>query len=67
MLTERLRTLREEKRLTQKQIAKFLNIQQGTYSDYERGRRNIPLESLIKLANFYHVSLDYLVGRTDEK
>ncbi len=49
------------------EIASYLNVKQGTYSDYENGKINIPIEALIKIADFYHVSLDYLVGRSDQK
>lgn len=62
----RLRDLREDSDLTQKQIADFLHIKQNTYCQYESGRRQIPLEMLIKLADYYNVTLDYLVGRTDK-
>jgi len=62
----RLRDLREDSDLTQKQIADFLHIKQNTYCQYESGRRQIPLDMLIKLADYYNVTLDYLVGRTDK-
>ena len=62
----RLRDLREDSDLTQKQIADFLHVKQNTYCQYESGRRQIPLEMLIKLADYYNVTLDYLVGRTDK-
>ncbi len=62
----RLRDLREDNDLTQKQIADFLHIKQNTYCQYESGRRQIPLEMLIKLADFYDVTLDFLVGRTEK-
>lgn len=61
----RLRDLREDSDLTQKQIADYLHIKQNTYCQYESGRRQIPLDMLIKLADYYNVTLDYLVGRTD--
>lgn len=64
---KRLRDLRNDNDYTQQQIADYLHINQATYSDYENGNINIPLDALIKLADYYHVSLDYLVGRTDEK
>ena len=63
----RIRDLREDKDLSQKDIAKILHIHQTTYSDYELGNLNIPLTVLSKLADFYKTSIDYLVGRTDEK
>lgn len=62
----RIRNLREDKDLYQKDIAKILGISQQYYSEYENGKRTIPIIHLIKLANFYHVSLDYLVGLTNE-
>lgn len=63
----RIRDLREDADLTQTQISEFLLCDQSLYSKYERGERDLPLELAIKLADFYHVSLDYLVGRTDKK
>lgn len=61
----RIRDLREDADLSQKQISELLLCDQSLYSKYERGERTLPLELAIKLADFYHVSLDYLVGRTD--
>jgi len=61
----RLRNLREDRDLTQEQIAKILNISQTTYSRYESGALDIPSQSLIKLAKFYKTSIDYIVGLTD--
>ena len=61
----RLRDLREDKDKSQKEIAAFLNVTQATYSRYESGVHEIPIESLIKLAKFYSVSVDYLLGITD--
>ena len=63
MYLQRLRDLREDADLNQTDIAEYLGIQQTVYSRYERGMRTIPLEHLIRLADFYNVSLDYLVGR----
>jgi transcriptional regulator with XRE-family HTH domain len=63
----RIRDLREDADLTQKQVAEILLCDQSLYSKYERGEREFPLELAIKLADYYHVSLDYLVGRTDKK
>ena len=57
--------MREDHDLKQKDIANYLGIQQTVYSRYERGYQTIPLEHLLKLADYYHVSLDYLTGRTD--
>ncbi|MBQ8149686.1 MAG: helix-turn-helix transcriptional regulator [Clostridia bacterium] len=67
MYFQRLRDLREDLDMTQAQIAEVLHIQQTVYSRYERGYQTIPLEHLIALADFYHVSLDYLTGRTSKK
>lgn len=66
-LNYRIRDLREDKDLTQTDIANLLNIHQTTYSSYELGDLNIPVSVLNKLADFYKTSIDYLVGRTDEK
>ena len=65
MYLRRLRDLREDHDLMQKEIAAVLGIQQTVYSRYERGFQTIPLEHLIKLADYYQVSTDYLLGRTD--
>ena len=67
MYFQRLRDMREDSDMTQAQIADLLHIQQTVYSRYERGFQTIPLEHLIKLADFYHVSLDFLTGRTNKK
>jgi transcriptional regulator with XRE-family HTH domain len=64
MYFQRLRDTREDRDLTQQQIADMLGIQQTVYSRYERGYQTIPLEHLIKLADFYQTSTDYLLGRT---
>ena len=61
----RIKDLREDHDLTQKQISKFLNISQVAYSYYEINKRSIPLELLSKLASFYNTSTDYLLYRTD--
>lgn len=66
MVFERIRDLREDHDKKQKELAEYLGVQQNTYSDYETGKINVPIETLIKLADYYKVSLDYLVGR-DEK
>lgn len=60
----RVRDLREDRDLTQRDIAKMLNMQLTVYQRYERGERELPLWATIRLADFYHVTLDYLVGRT---
>ena len=62
----RIKDLRVDNDLTQKQISKFLNISQVAYSYYELNKRSIPLELLCKLADFYNTSIDYLLWRTDE-
>ena len=64
---ERIRNLREDKDLSQNEIAKILNCTQTTYSRYETGDLNIPVDSLIKLAKYFNTSIDYLTGLTDEK
>lgn len=66
-LYRRVRDLREDNDKTQKQIADILNMQLTVYQRYERGERELPLWAAIKLANFYGVSLDYLVERTNKK
>ncbi len=53
--------------MTQVQMAKILNCSQRVYSNYERGDIDIPTDILIRLADFHHVSVDYLLGRTDDK
>ena len=63
----RIRDLREDNDLTQQQIADFLFCDQSQYSRYEREERDMPLRYIIKLASYYNVSIDYLVGETDVK
>ena len=65
MYFPRLRNLREDADLSQKQVAEILHIQQTVYSRYERGYQTIPVEHLLVLADYYHVSVDYLLGRTN--
>lgn len=65
MKIERILTLRLKHKLTQTEIANVLHISQRAYSHYENGSRSIPLETLIALCDYYHVSVDYIVGRTD--
>ena len=65
MNIQRLKEIREDKDLMQNDIAKLLNTTQQQYSKYELGIRSIPIEKLDKLADFYNVSVDYLIGRTD--
>ena len=62
----RLRDLREDRDLTQKALAEYLHISQNTYSQYETGKRQIPIEVLIRLAVYFGTSTDYLLGLTDE-
>lgn len=67
MKFENIRSLRIDGGYTQKQIADILGISQNTYSQYEIGVLNYPVDALIKLADFYDVSVDYLLGRTSRK
>ena len=62
---KRIRDLREDNELIQKQLSKVLNCSQQVYSNYELGQRDIPTDVLIKLSNFYTVSVDYILGITD--
>ena len=64
MYFQRLRDLREDKDLRQEDVAEILGISQTVYSRYERGFQTIPVVHLLKLADFYQVSADYLLGRT---
>ncbi len=61
----RIKSLREDNDLTQNELSNYLNISQVAYSYYELGKRNIPLELLSKLADYYNTSIDYLLYRTD--
>lgn len=63
---ERIRNLREDKDLTQKQIGQLLNMSQTGYNQYEIGKNDIPTKILIELAKFYNTSIDYLLDLTDE-
>ena len=63
----RIKDLREDADLNQQVLAEYLNVGQSTYSQYENGKRQIPLEALVKLAQFYHVSTDYILGLTDKR
>ena len=62
----RIRDCREDRDLTQRQMADYLHCDQSLYSKYERGVRDVPLQIMCRLADFYGTSVDYLVGRTDE-
>lgn len=64
---ERIRNLREDKDLTQTQVAEYLNCSQRIYSNYERGEVDIPTGILIKLADLHNTSTDYLLNRTNRK
>ena len=61
----RLKDIREDRDITQKEIADYLHIKQNTYSQYESGKRQLPIEALIALADYYHVTTDYLLGVSD--
>lgn len=61
----RIRNLREDNDLTQKKLAEELHCSQQVYSNYELGQRDIPTDILIKLSSFYHVSVDYILGITN--
>lgn len=61
----RIRNLREDRDLSQKDLAEYLQVHQTTYSDYELGNLNIPVTILIRLADFYNTSIDYILNRTD--
>ena len=63
----RIRDMREDADLTQKDVADYLLCDQSLYSKYERGERPLPLELAVRLADYYHVTLDYLVGRSASK
>lgn len=63
---DRLRELRERNHLTQAQLARELNISQNTISRYETGERRAGYDELILIADYFHVSIDYLLGRTDD-
>ena len=65
MVYKRIRDLREDNDLTQKDMAKALNCSQQVYSNYELGQRDIPTDILIKLSHFYCVSVDYILGLSD--
>lgn len=67
MIFPRIRDLREDNDLTQKQVANILNTSANYYGDYENGKREIPTSRLLELAKYYKVSLDYITGRTNDK
>lgn len=63
----RIRDLREDSDLTQAEVAAYLHIKQNTYSQYENGQRQLPLECLIALAKLYNTTTDYILGLTDKR
>jgi len=67
MVYERIRNLREDSDLTQEEFAKKLNISQRTLSYYESGTRNIPIDVLIRIADYFNCSTDYLLNRNNKK
>ena len=67
MKFQRIQDLRIDSDLSQKKIGEILHISQRSYSHYETGSRNIPIEMLIRLADYYDTTIDYLDGRTDNK
>ncbi len=62
----RLKDLREDRDMTQADVARLLNIRQNTYSQYETGQRQLPIDALIKLARFYNTSTDYILELTND-
>lgn len=67
MVYRRIRDLREDKDITQKQMSDYLHCSQQVYSNYELGQRDIPTEILIRLAQFHEVSVDYILGLKDQR
>lgn len=67
ILSERMKSLRKEKKILQREVAELLGVKLRTYQFYEGAGRQPDLEALWKLADFYDVSIDYLLGRTDER
>ena len=61
----KIKELREENNLSQKQVAEYLNIKQNTYSQYESGKRQLPIDVLISLAHYYNTTTDYILGLED--
>jgi len=64
---ERIREIREDHLYTQQKVADLLNVGQRTYCDYESGKTRIPVDSMIKLAQYYNVSMDYITGVSNQK
>ena len=67
MYFRRIRDLREDSDKTQEDIARYLIMKRGVYQRYESGEREIPAWALLKLADYYHTSTDYILGRTDRR
>lgn len=67
MKYERIKDLRNDFGKTQKDLAEYLHITRSAYSNYENGIRDIPIEILSSIASFYNTSIDYLIGKTDER
>ena len=67
MVFANIRNLREDCDKRQQDLADYLNVKQTTYSKYELGKINVPVEVFIKLADYYDVTIDYIVGRSKEK
>lgn len=67
MIFSRIRDLREDRDWNQTKVAEYLGVRQTTYSKYELGKLPLPVDVLLKLSDLYGVSVDYLLGRTDEK
>ena len=63
---ERIKALREDRDITQRNVAKYLNIAQNTYSQYENGKREIPISVLVKLCQYFEVSADYILGLSEK-
>lgn len=63
----RIKDLREDNDLTQRELAEYLHIKQNTYSQYENGQRQLPIEALVMLAKYYKTSTDYILGLTNKK
>ena len=63
----RIKDLREDNDLTQRELAEYLHIKQNTYSQYENGQRQLPIEVLVMLAKYYKTSTDYILGLTNKK
>ena len=66
VMYSRIRDLREDRDLKQREVAEYLNCSQQVYSNYELGQRDVPSETLIRLSRFYNVSVDYILSLTDD-